>query len=133
MNFLRQSLSIVIRCSRLNIIFSCVMFWKLRKKRLQRFILKLMNRWNVKTISWNNIFEHMSISLKIIESFYFSWSNSLTTMRTIFQSICHRSKRTWITVFVWFRKKFKFQISNSNCFESKKNCVNLLSFWKMNS
>ena len=110
MNFLRLSLLIVICCSRLNITFFCVMHWKLRKKRLQHFIFKLMNKRNVKIISWNNIFEHMSISFKIIEFFYFSWSNSFTTMRIMFQSTCHRSKSIWITIFAWFLKKIS--ISN---------------------
>ena len=45
---------------------------KINKKRLQRFILELMNRRNVKTTFWNNVFEYMSISFKIIEFFYFS-------------------------------------------------------------
>ena len=89
---------------------------KIKKKRLRRFIFKLMNKRNVKTISWNNIFEHMSISFKIIEFFYFLWSNSFTTMRTIFQSIFHRSKQIWIKIFAWFSKKisisnFEFRIS----------------------
>ena len=127
MNFLRLSLLIVIHCSRLNIILSCVMHWKLRKKRLQRFIFKLMSRRNVKIISWSNIFVHISISLKIIESFYFSWSNSFTTMRTTFQSICYRSKQIWITFFAWHLKKilisnFEFRLHWIN----QENYVNSL-------